>query len=210
MPQNDLYATLEVTRTASPDEIKRAYRRLALKYHPDKNPDNRSSAEERFKSISKAYETLSDPVKRREYDLGGITEDRVPRGPPASGFASPFFLFGRMGFARRDSDLDYAFRLFERFSSDEDPFTGFFNDPFMARSSFSGDGASYAMSSSTSTSSTIVNGKKVSRTETVVRGPDGRVESRVTEETTDMRTGQVLSRRVIENDPARGRLTYNR
>ena len=65
----DLYDTLGVARDADGDAIKKAYRRLARQLHPDVNPD--PSSEERFKSVSHAYEVLSDPEKRRMYDLGG-------------------------------------------------------------------------------------------------------------------------------------------
>ncbi len=63
----DYYKILGVTRDATGEEIKRAYRRLALKYHPDRNPGD-PYAEEKFKEISEAYAVLIDPVKRREYD----------------------------------------------------------------------------------------------------------------------------------------------
>lgn len=67
---NTLYDLLEVSPNASPEVIKAAYRQLALKYHPDKQPDARSRqrAEERMKQINAAYEILSDPARRAEYD----------------------------------------------------------------------------------------------------------------------------------------------
>lgn len=69
----DLYSVLGVKKDASEQEIKKAYRKLALQYHPDKNPDD-SSAEEKFKEVSAAYETLSDPQKRKHYDTYGSTD----------------------------------------------------------------------------------------------------------------------------------------
>src|SRR5215216_1592674 len=72
MEKVDLYKALEVSKEASQDEIRRSYRRLARKYHPDANPGDRE-AEERFKEIQQAYEVLSKPEKRREYDEGPRT-----------------------------------------------------------------------------------------------------------------------------------------
>ncbi|MCC6402463.1 MAG: molecular chaperone DnaJ [Fimbriimonadaceae bacterium] len=73
MPGDDLYSVLGVSRDASADEIRSAYRRLARQYHPDVNPGN-SEAEEKFKEISAAYAVLSDAEKRAQYDQYGVTE----------------------------------------------------------------------------------------------------------------------------------------
>jgi len=71
MEFKDYYRILEVSKDASTDEINKAYRRLAKKYHPDKNPNDKKS-EEKFKEISEAYEVLKDPEKRKRYDQLGI------------------------------------------------------------------------------------------------------------------------------------------
>ena len=68
---DDLYKVLGVSKKASDEEIKKAYRKLARKYHPDRNPDD-PVAEEKFKEVSAAHDTLADPEKRKEYDAGGM------------------------------------------------------------------------------------------------------------------------------------------
>ncbi|MFH1831887.1 MAG: molecular chaperone DnaJ, partial [bacterium] len=70
MNKRDYYEILGVAKTATPDEIKKAYRKLALQYHPDKNPDNKA-AEDKFKEAAQAYEVLSDDAKRKKYDQFG-------------------------------------------------------------------------------------------------------------------------------------------
>ena len=70
MAKQDYYELLSVPRNASDAEIKKAYRRLAMKYHPDRNPDDKT-AEDKFKEAKEAYDVLSDPHKRAAYDQFG-------------------------------------------------------------------------------------------------------------------------------------------
>jgi molecular chaperone DnaJ len=79
-----LYETLGVSRGASQDEIKKAYRKLARQHHPDANPGD-AAAEERFKEVQSAYDVLSDPEKRKQYDRFGSANGRGPT-PGAGGF----------------------------------------------------------------------------------------------------------------------------
>ena len=66
----EFYRILEVSETATQEEIKKAYRKLALKYHPDKNPDNQEEAKKKFQEVSKAYEILGSEERRKRYDNG--------------------------------------------------------------------------------------------------------------------------------------------
>lgn len=97
MAKRDYYEVLEVKRDADQDEIKKAYRKLAVKYHPDKNPGDKS-AEEKFKELGEAYEAVSDPQKRAAYDQYGHNafdpRARAGRGGAAGGgFHDPFDIF---------------------------------------------------------------------------------------------------------------------
>lgn len=85
MAKKDFYAVLGVSRTANADEIKKAYRKLAMKHHPDKNPGDKK-AEEAFKELSEAYEVLSDEKKRQMYDQFGFAGGGGQQGHPGGGF----------------------------------------------------------------------------------------------------------------------------
>src|SRR5437764_6984929 len=90
-PRPDYYKTLGVGKNASDEEIKKAYRKLARQYHPDRNPGDKK-AEERFKEISQAHDVLSDPEKRKAYDrgqgpLGGFAPGGFDPGSFSGGFS---------------------------------------------------------------------------------------------------------------------------
>ncbi|CAI9087391.1 OLC1v1021448C1 [Oldenlandia corymbosa var. corymbosa] len=81
----DYYSILKVDKNANDDELKKAYRKLAMKWHPDKNPTNKKEAEAKFKQISEAYEVLSDPEKRAIYDQYGEEGLKGQVPPPGAG-----------------------------------------------------------------------------------------------------------------------------
>lgn len=122
MSNQDYYQTLGVSRSAGDDEIKKAYRKLAMKYHPDRNPGDKA-AEEKFKDVQKAYDTLSDKEKRAMYDQIGHAAFEQGAGAGGFGGAQGFDfsdIFSQMfggggGGARqqdyRGADLQYAVEI---------------------------------------------------------------------------------------------------
>lgn len=117
----DYYEVLGVQRHASAEDIKKAYRKLALKWHPDKNPENKEEAERKFKQVAEAYEVLSDAKKRDIYDKYG-KEGLNGGSGGGSHFDSPF----EFGFTFRNPD-----DVFREFFGGRDPFSfDLFEDPF--------------------------------------------------------------------------------
>src|SRR5438105_11811081 len=93
MAKRDYYEVLGVEKSAGAEEIKKAYRKLAVKYHPDKNPDDKTS-EEQFKELGEAYEVLCDPQKKAAYDQHGHAAfDRRAGAYARGGFHDPFEVF---------------------------------------------------------------------------------------------------------------------
>ena len=93
MAKRDYYEVLGVNKSASEDELKKAYRKLARKYHPDVNRDNPKEAEEKFKEINEAYEVLSDANKRARYDqLGHAAFEPGAGGPGVKGGMSKLII----------------------------------------------------------------------------------------------------------------------
>lgn len=121
---DDYYKVLGVERDAPVQAIKKAYRKAAVKWHPDKNPDNKEQAEENFKSIAEAYEVLSDEKKRSTYDRygkEGLKEGGGGTGEAGFGFSG--FSGGRPGFS-----FKHAEDIFKEFFGGHDPFAGFMDE----------------------------------------------------------------------------------
>jgi curved DNA-binding protein len=115
----DYYSTLEVSKTASQDEIKQAFRKLARKYHPDVNPGNKQ-AEAKFKEVSEAYEVLSDPEKRKKYDQFGQYWKQAGQGFPNGGAGAGVDMNG-FDFSQYGSFDDFISELLGRFAGGAAP-----------------------------------------------------------------------------------------
>src|SRR5438270_10249687 len=96
MAKQDFYDILGVAKSADGDELKRAYRKLAMQYHPDRNPGDQS-AEHKFKEVNEAYDVLKDDQKRGAYDRFGHAAFENGGGPGPGGFAGGFSFEGGLG-----------------------------------------------------------------------------------------------------------------
>src|SRR4051795_7737514 len=96
MAKQDYYATLGVAREAGADDLKKAYRKLAMQYHPDRNPGDKQ-AEAKFKEVNEAYDVLKDDQKRAAYDRYGHAAFEQGGGPGGFGFGGGGFDFSASG-----------------------------------------------------------------------------------------------------------------
>ena len=135
MAKRDYYDILSVSKNASASEIKKAYRKLALKWHPDKHKEDKKEAEEKFKEINQAYEVLSDSQKKAAYDqFGHAAFEAGAEGPFGQGFSRTY----------RQGPFTYTYTTsggspFEGFSARGGPASGWdFSDPFEIFAQFFG------------------------------------------------------------------------
>ena len=181
------YQTLNIPMNASSSEIKKAYKTLAVKWHPDKNPGNAEEATEQFKKIAEAHDVLGNEEKRRAYDSNDFFEGNFS-SPPNPGFHQ-----------NQEESVRRAFDMFNHFFAN-DPFfqmrgmgqpKGFFNNPFLNDPFFSNmnihSGTQFTSMGSGQSSSTRItttigpDGNRITRKETTIIHPDGRRETSVEE-----------------------------
>jgi DnaJ-class molecular chaperone len=193
--EKDYYAVLGVSKEATPEEIRKAYKKLALKWHPDKHVDDKKEAEEKFKEIAEAYSVLSDPDKKREYDTGGFDfegfEDFANFDPFAmfesffGGKHGKHGGFGNFGFGFDDDDDDFfgGFGMGKGFGMG-----GFKDEDFGFGGGFGGMGQGTSVKKTTQ----IINGKKITKTETTTYDSKGNKKTVVKEETGDGKVREYL------------------
>jgi DnaJ-class molecular chaperone len=190
LDSDDFYCILGVARTATDKELRKSYRKLALKWHPDKNLDNAEQAEELFKKINEAYEVLSDPKTRKMYDLGAGRDSTAQGAGAGAGNAEEQpsshhththshhsgtnpFPAGSASYFRQHFNFHHrnADETFRSFFGDEDPFTT--THTSSSTSSTSNGVTTTTSSSSSSTTSTsgssstireCINGVETTRT----------------------------------------------
>lgn len=196
--QKDYYEVLGVSKEATPEEIRKAYKKLAIKWHPDKHVDDKKEAEEKFKEIAEAYSVLSDPDKKKEYDTGGFDFedfDDFDNFDPFAMFESFFGPrhgkhggFGNFGFGFDDDEDDFFGGGFGMKGMGKG--FGFGDEDFGFDKDFGGMGG--GMGTSVKKTTQIINGKKITKTETTTVDSDGNKKTVVKEETGDGRVREYL------------------
>ncbi|BFY97050.1 hypothetical protein BsWGS_00090 [Bradybaena similaris] len=182
------YEILGIEKSATDQDIKKAYRRLALKWHPDKNPDSKEAAKRKFQEISEAYDVLSDKKKREIYDRYG--KEGVLGGSDGSDVD---FAFDSSAFEGFHFQFRTPEEIFKDFFGTDDPFSSFFggfpagnsfSSAFFTQDPFGGHGLAHFSSTSfggptiggnfrsTSTSTKIINGKKIVTRKVVENGQE--------------------------------------
>jgi len=200
-PSASYYDVLGIEKTSTEQEIKKAYRRLALKWHPDKNPNNKVDAEKKFKEISEAYDVLSDKEKRKVYDLYG--KDGLSGGQRSYEDFNDYDMGhdGHFHFHMRSPE-----EIFREFFGTDDPFASFFgvssrnSGGSMFDSSFPGFlGPSSGFSSSFFSSDPFAGGV-TSFSGTSFGGPTLGGNFRSTSTSTKMINGKkIVTRKIVEN-----------
>lgn len=177
----DYYKILGISKNASQEEIKKAYRKLAMKWHPDKNKDNIQVAEKKFKEISEAYQILSDEQKRKSYDNGGNMDFSNMN------FVNPEDLFKNDEFLKKffqNMNMNNSPSPFEEMFNSK----GFFTN--MSSTQFTNSPLSSFMSS-TSSSQTIINNGK--RREIITTTKNGITKQIIKE------NGNIVSEKILNN-----------
>ena len=226
--QKDYYEVLGVKKDATSDEIRKAYKKLAIKWHPDKNPDNKEEAEKRFKEISEAYSVLSDAEKKKEYDnrdTANFQGFEFNNFDPFSMFREFFHHSNNFGFDDDFEDFDFKNEGFgsfgmgnphknmqkhfeeihKRFSNmnggmgsgfprdfNEDPFNDDFFNVRINRNHYKNNYDNYRENDNseeeepkTKTTTYVMDGKKITKTEEPYYEDDGTVKTLVREENED-------------------------
>ena len=188
--KKDYYEVLGVPKDATEEQIRKAYKKLALRWHPDKNPDNKKEAEEKFKEINEAYSVLSDPQKRNNYDNGGFSFADFGFD---DGF-DPMEIFN--SFIKRHGKGGFGFGFDDDFFKDD--FGDFGNLGGFGKMNFGDFGGfgGFGQGQSVRTTTQIINGKKITKTETTTVDSKGNKKTVVKEETGD---GQVKEYILGEN-----------
>ena len=174
--KKDYYEVLGLKKSATEAEIRKAYKKLAMKWHPDKNRNNQAEAEARFKEISEAYQVLSDKKKRNQYDNRSSYTSFNPTDFGFS-FRNSHDLFKEFFnddfFAEEDRDF---------FKMGKNNFMDDLDDFFKKGHGGGGRGKFGGVSKSVSTNTKIINGKRISTTRTTIVRPDGTKTEEVKEE----------------------------